>query len=280
MRQGWAQPAESIGGVVEALDAVVSQAGAAGSPLGYFAALYRSVTVTVAEGIEVGFFDDGARMERLDVVFANRYLAALEAFQSGRDPSRCWAVAFGAADSSRPVVLQHLLVGINAHINLDLGVAAAQVAPGDALPGLRRDFDRINEILAMMSGRAQQALAEISPWLGLLDVVGGRTDDQVVRFSIEVARTEAWRLATELAPLAAGVRTGPIATRDRLVARLGRRVLQPGLLSAGLWLIGLRESSDVGRNLAVLAGISAPDLGAVEARIDDPGRGLDTDQAS
>ena len=269
MPDGWAGPADSVDGVIEALDAVTSRARAAQSPLGYFAALYGSVTRTVADGIHTGFFDDQPRMQRLVVVFANRYLAALEGFQSDGEPSRCWDVAFDAADDATPIVLQHLLLGINAHINLDLGVAAAQVAPDGALLGFRRDFERINEVLALMTGRAQQALAQISPWLGLLDVVGGRADDEVVRFSIEVARHEAWRFAVELAAVTGAKRTGPIAARDRFVARLGRRVRRPGVLTTALWLIRLRESKDVRRNLDVLTAIPGPDLAEVEARVQD-----------
>jgi hypothetical protein len=37
----------------------------------------------VKRGIAEGFFDDGPRMETLGVVFANRYLAAYEAWQAG-----------------------------------------------------------------------------------------------------------------------------------------------------------------------------------------------------
>jgi uncharacterized protein DUF5995 len=34
------------------------------SPLAYFAALYRAVTKRVRKGIEIGAFEDGARMDR------------------------------------------------------------------------------------------------------------------------------------------------------------------------------------------------------------------------
>lgn len=133
-----------------------------GNRIAYFAAMYRTVTAQVQAGLEVDFFDDGERMERLDVIFANRFLDALEAGRGGR-PTRSWRVAFDAAERWRPIVLQHLLVGINAHINLDLGAAAAQTAPGDQLPDLRADFDRINEILAGLMEGMRGALAEISP---------------------------------------------------------------------------------------------------------------------
>ena len=44
--------------------------------MGYFATLYRKVTIQVKKGIADNFFDDGPRMERLDVILANRYTQA------------------------------------------------------------------------------------------------------------------------------------------------------------------------------------------------------------
>ena len=159
-------------------------------------------------------------------------------------------------------------MGINAHINLDLGIAAAETAPGSALPALRRDFDRINEILALAHRRHRAPGSQpVSPWIGLLDRIGGRHDDEVVRFSIEAARTAAWRFAVELAPLDRDHWAGPIGAHDARVARLARVVLHPGWLSAGLLLIRARESNDVRHNIEVLNRVDAPDLGAVETRV-------------
>ena len=257
----------TIDEVLQALDAVVARSTGRGSRLGYFAAIYRSVTAKVAEGVATGFFEDPERMERLDVAFAGRYLSALALFEERRRTTRSWEVAFEAAGSARPIVLQHLLVGINAHINLDLGIAAAETAPGAALPELRRDFDRINEILALVMARVERDLAEISPWIGLLSRIGGRRDDEIVRFSLEVARSEAWRFAVELAPLAREDWGGPIGARDARVARLAGVVLTPGVLGAGLLLIRARESNDVRRNIGVLTRVEEPDLAEVEARV-------------
>ena len=253
--------------VLQALDAVITRALQVGSRVGYFAAIYRKVTAKVAEGIATGFFDDGERMQRLDVAFAGRYLAALDLYERGGKPTRSWELALEATTLARPIVLQHLLLGINAHINLDLGIVAAETAPGAALPGLRRDFDRINEILAVLVGDIERDLAEISPWIGLLGRIGGRHDDEVVRFSIEIARSEAWRFATELAPLARHDWGGPIGARDARAARLARVVLNPGLLTSGLLVIRARESSDVRRNIEALNRLPQPDLRVVEARV-------------
>ena len=126
-------PAATIDEVIAQLDEVIDRARREGSRVGYFPALYRKVTVAVKEGIAAGRFEDGQRMERLDVVFANRYLEAMAAWRAGEPPTRSWQLSFEAAGRWWPIVLQHLLLGMNAHINLDLGVAAARTAPGAEL---------------------------------------------------------------------------------------------------------------------------------------------------
>lgn len=260
-------PATTIDEVLAALDAIIARAIREESPMGYFPALYRTVTAKVKEGIETGFFDDGPRMERLDVVFANRYLDALAAFERGEAPTRSWQVACAAASRWRPIILQHLLVAINAHINLDLAIAAAQTAPAEALGGLRRDFDRINEVLASLVADVRRDIGDLSPWIGLVDRAGGRRNDAVINFSLTVARQEAWRFATELAPIPPDQFAGPIGLRDAQVGELGSYVMRPGILTAGLLLVRLREGSDVPRTIRVLGSLPAPTLETVEARV-------------
>jgi hypothetical protein len=261
---------ETIDEVVDALELIVARAREENSRVGYFAAVYRKVTDKIIEGISTGFFDDGPRMERLDVVFAGRYLAALEGHRSGVAITKSWERAFEATTSARPIVLQHLLAGMNAHINLDLGIAAAEVAPGASLADLRRDFDRINEIMAWLIALVARDIASVSPLIGLLDRIGGRRDDELVRFSIEIARTEAWRFAVELAPLAREDWSGPIGARDARVAGIGRRVLHPGLLSVGLLVIRAAERKDVRRVIDALSRVEMPDLALVEASRREP----------
>ncbi len=193
-------------------------------------------------------------MDRFDVIFANRYLEALERFRRGDHPGDCWSVAFRSTGRWRLLVLQHLLLGMNAHINLDLGIAAAQTCPGDQLPALRRDFDEISKILAELVDEVQDKIGAVSPWLGLLDRVGGRTDEAIVNFSMQRARDAAWELAENLAALNADQQGPEIAHRDRAMALFARGIRTPGITgSLAALAIRLRESNDVRGIIEVLA---------------------------
>src|SRR5215471_6079446 len=190
---------ETIDQVLLALDQIIDWAWQQKSRLGYFAALYRRVTRSVKQGIDQGKFQNGPLMEQLDVTFANRYLEAYEQFRSGQEPTMSWQLAFRSASRWYPLIVQQLLIGINAHINLDLGVAAATVAPGDKLPGLKTDFDQINAVLSGEVGTVEKEMAQVSPLIGLLEKFSLRTDTVIINFSIEVARDLAWSEATRLA---------------------------------------------------------------------------------
>src|SRR3954468_6636993 len=100
--------AGTIDEIITRLDDIIAHTRNEKSRLGFFAVLYRNVTLKVREGIKANLFEDGPRMERLDVIFASRYLDAYESFRQGRRPSKCWLVSFKAAADWPPIILQHL----------------------------------------------------------------------------------------------------------------------------------------------------------------------------
>jgi hypothetical protein len=236
----------TIDQVLDDLADIVERTRTERSRLGFFAALYRQVTLGVREGVAQGFFDDGARMERLDVAFAERYLEAYATWLGGGQPSEVWRVAFATSSAGRVTILQDLLLGINAHINLDLGIAAAQIAPGDALPALQGDFDKINTILHALIAPAEQAIERFSPFIKLLDEVGGRLDDVLVDFSLRAARDQAWHNARILAREDPHARDATITVMDRGASLLGRHLAAPGFpLDDAIKVVRLAESRDV-----------------------------------
>ncbi len=247
--------ARTLADVLAALDEVVERARAERDRSGYFAVLYREVTRRVRDGIAAGRFEDGPRMERLDVVFANRYLEARARYWRGEPAPRSWVVAFEAAPTWSPLILQHLLLGINAHINLDLGIAAAETAPGAALPALRADFDEITVLLGEMLDDVQERIGLVSPWLWVLDRVGARKDEEAFSFALSKARGFAWQLAKGLATAEGPARTALIDATDHGIAALGRRIRSPRwLLRPVLAAVRARESNDTVHVIDVLAG--------------------------
>ncbi len=138
--------ATTIDGVLQQLDAIIETARAENSALGYFAYVYRRTTAAIKQAIDAGRFVDNGRMEVFDVSFANLYLEAYEQYHCGDPCAASWQLAFAAA-LERKAFLQHVMLGMNAHINLDLGVAAGSLMKGKDLNDLEEDFRRVNDIL-------------------------------------------------------------------------------------------------------------------------------------
>lgn len=216
---------ESIDEAIAAMDRQIDRALDTGDPRGYFTCVYRSVTARVRDGIRAGEFDDCARMERFDVAFARLYLDAADGFESGQEISRSWRVVFEAPPSA--LALQHVMAGMNAHINLDLGLAAAQVQRGLPVTELQADFERLNDVLAAMIDRMQEALTHTSAWTAAADQWAGRVDELVSGWSIEYARGRAWAFAEQIAVLEGSQYEAAVAARDARVAALGGRILDP-----------------------------------------------------
>lgn len=189
----------------------------------------------------------------MDVTFANRYFEALERQRQGYPATLSWQIAFEASQLWWPVVLQHLLLGMNAHINLDLGIAAARTCPGEALSGLKTDFERINQILASLVSGVEHELELVWPMLRLLDQIAGKTDEAIINFSMEKAREHAWSVAVRLAPLTIGDQASQIELIDAETALIGQAVRHPGvLIGAVLRPIRLGERYSVSQVIDIL----------------------------
>lgn len=217
----------SIDEVLQSLQQIIRHATQNNHREGYFAMLYYCVTARVKEGILQQEFEDGPRMERLDVLFANRYLQAWQQRQRGEQPTLSWQVAFDHSAAESGIVLQHLLLGINAHINLDLGIATAQTMEGQNIHRIKNDFDRINAILRAMTGKVQDNLNTVSPLMGVLDWYGKTSDEMLADFSIQIARDGAWQFALALSQKTGDDYSRCVLQRDQQIAALARLMAKP-----------------------------------------------------
>lgn len=248
------QSATTIDEVIAQLDHIIDWAIDESNRIGYFACLYRKVTVAVQKGIRAGQFEDGARMERLDVIFANRFLEAFRQYKTREACTSSWLLTFQQTKAWKPVVVQHLMLGMNAHINLDLGVAAAQTMRGQPIEAIKADFFKINDILIRLIDEVQDQLAKIFPLLRRIDVLG-RFDEIIAEAGIDLARAQAWSIAQAFADYPEADWEEKIQELDQKILKTGRHILQPGkgwLIQAGLFAIRLGEYHSIGKKIAFL----------------------------
>ncbi len=186
-------------------------------------------------------------MEHLDVLFASRYLDAYYSWVSGKKTTTSWQIAFETATENKSLVLQHLLIGMNAHINLDLGIAAANVMSGFALDDIHNDFNAINNILASMIDNVENCLTKVNPLMKLLDLNWYNFDEMLVQFSIDKARDGAWNFAKEISGKTGDDFNECINIRDQQIAELGKIIIHPigFLLKTIVKLIRLFEKKNV-----------------------------------
>lgn len=241
--------ATTIDGVIDQLQDVIDTCIRTSSRLGYFAALYKRMTLAVKAGIQRGAFQDAARIEALDVAFANRYLTTRAQYFAGESPGVSWLQAYDAAGNDRHIVLQHLLAGINPHIMIDLGVAAARTCPGDALAGLATDFATINTVIFSLMPVVDRELDALSPETAVIDREFGKVKDALIFESMEKGRTSAWDFAQSLAYLTPEQQASRIGARDLEARLLGDVILAANPIIA---LVRHKESQDVAANIRQL----------------------------
>ncbi|TKK71581.1 hypothetical protein FC093_00720 [Ilyomonas limi] len=243
----------TIGDVITTIDAVVQDCIATQNTEGYFAALYKRMTIAVSEGISNGAFEDGARMEKLDICFAERYLSAWQCYRQQQPCSASWQCAFDATNNNHLIVLQHLILGINTHINLDLAIAAAAVCPGNAIHALEKDFNNINNIIATLVDDIQSCLEQVWFPMRIINRLANRGEQAVLNFSISVARKAAWSNAVYLAQSSETAQQHYIHQMDTMVRLLAHKIQSPGwLISLLLKAIRAAEYDDVRRTIKLI----------------------------
>lgn len=201
--------------IAETAEELRSIARSADDARGYFPALYSRVTAAVATaGIA----------ERLAVTFAAYYLRA---FREPVDAPRCWRASWDVAGDGNLLIVQHLLLGINAHVNHDLPLAVVDVAREVGDPAsLRADFDAVNDVLAETYQSVLRDLDGVARWTSEASALGG---GRLFNFSLRVARAQAWDAAVRLFPLDPAETAAYRAELDRLVSVLAYLVTQPAL---------------------------------------------------
>jgi hypothetical protein len=243
----------TIDHVLTELDQVVDLSIAQDDAKGIFAYVYRRTTAEIKRHIELRNFEDNERMERFDVVFAGYYLKAFQSWQEAQTASDPWRISFEAA--ARPLcIMQHLMLGMNAHINLDLSLAAAEVAPGEEIFPLEADFMKVNDVLESLIDEIQDRIARVSPLMFVVDRLS-REDERLAASMIRRYRYQAWQHACQLAMADPEQKTQLQTELVREVSQEGNLILHPPhpSLRLGMWLARQFETRKLSKLLERLS---------------------------
>ncbi|MGX1268723.1 DUF5995 family protein [Streptomyces phaeoluteigriseus] len=192
-----------------------------------FNRVYLTVTEEVDRHIDTGRFPDAGAAVTLDVRFAERYLAAVDAATADRRPPACWRPVFQLRRHPGVRPLQFALAGINAHIGHDLVLAVVDACrslgcePGD----LEDEFDLVGDVLVALEERIRE---DLMPGPDLLQIADPLTH-LLGSWSLERARDATWSAARALwalrhLPDVAGDFTDRL---DAAVGFAGRMLLTP-----------------------------------------------------
>jgi len=215
------------------VDAVVSRMRALDAALperdgvAVFNRVYLAVTEAVDRSIDAHRFADARAATTLDVRFAQRYLAAVDAVNAERQPPACWRPLFQLRRHPGVRPLQFALAGINAHIGHDLALAVVDSCRTlDCEPAeLEDEFDRVGDLLISLEERIRE---DLMPGPDLLQIADPLTH-LLGAWSLERARDATWTAARALWALRGLPEVAAEFTErlDAAVGFAGRMLLTP-----------------------------------------------------
>jgi len=248
--------ATTIKEVLDQLDGIIEDAIKTNDRLGLFAYIYRRTTAEIQKEIQLKSFENNERLEKMDVLFANLYLDAHRDYKNGNEISRSWEFAFKNKNESL-TILQHILMGMSTHINLDLAIATSRTMNGNELSEIENDFNKVNDVLFNIINELQERLGKVSPLLFLLDWAGKNSDERIIDFSMRKAREQAWNGANLLCALGNDGQSEAIMGLDSLVLNVNKVIKQP-------------KSRVIGFVLKAIARFEQKNIGAIISKLREP----------
>jgi hypothetical protein len=228
--------------IAETIEAMRAAALGCDDATAYFPALYTVVTERISDAIDTGTrFKDGPRLDRFATAFADLHLRARTDLSYR---PQCWQACWNVADDKSLLIVQHVLLGINAHVNHDLPIATVATCGDAPLDSMKDDFYGINDVLGETYHEIIRSLGRVSGWANAAASLGG---GQLFNFSLRVGRDRAWGTAQHLyakrddAAASADYRK----EIDEVVSVLSYMITQPEKLAKPLiWALRRTENKD------------------------------------
>jgi hypothetical protein len=165
------------------------------------------MTGSMVDAIDAGEFKDPVWVSMLLGRFAEYYFEGLDRCECcADDRPMVWDFTHRASKNCDLHVMQHLLLGINAHINYDLVLTLREILAdewpnaNDELRSLRlQDHHTVNDIIARTIDTVQDNIIEVaSPIMDILDKIMGRVDEYLLSRLIKSWRTDVWNEAMQM----------------------------------------------------------------------------------
>ena len=191
----------SVDDVISGLDWFEKQCLDSGDLRGVFATAYLHITRSMNKQLRENQFRNNQWTEKYLVRFGNLYRIALIDFELSNlsHVPKSWQISFETAARKEGFIIQHLLMGVNAHINHDLAIALFEVDISSERADKYADHNLVNKILEdSTEGLKSEVSTKYAPILRRLDRAAGTMDDRLIQFSIPKAREHAWAFAVAL----------------------------------------------------------------------------------
>jgi Family of unknown function (DUF5995) len=162
---------------------------------GIFVTAYILITEEIQRRIQRRQFENPEWVGRYAVSFANLYRIALIGYETGPpvDISKAWRVSFQTSAQGTGLVIEDLILGINAHINHDLPIALNEVSISEEREQKHRDHSAINDALKFAIAPVRSRIEMLyAPGLSLFDEILDPLEVEITSFSFEKARENAW----------------------------------------------------------------------------------------
>jgi Family of unknown function (DUF5995) len=165
-----------------------------------FTYCYRIMTIRLDSALDTFPFDEPSQVVDLAERFAERYFAAMDAFDNGDLQSGAWQTVLEAVQAPMSSVIEDLIFPITAHIVHDLPIALQELsATSPASRPQLHDFDLVNDIMGKAIDSVRDDVTRrYSPALRWVDRIERQYDQIATDYGIRMSRALAWYNAERL----------------------------------------------------------------------------------
>lgn len=215
-------------GVVDKMIAIAKEFEANKDNRTIFLYCYSMMTGNMLVAIEQNKFHDDKWVAQLLHHFADYYFDALTCYECGDSTPAVWREAHKAAATKNLHVIQHLLLGVNAHINYDLVLSLYDMLSpewsklSDEMREKRyQDHCMVNSIIGDTIDKVQDEVVEkYAPFMKVVDRIMGRLDEFLLLNLISDWRDSVWNHTQQL------LETEHEADRAKYILNLEKKVLK------------------------------------------------------